>query len=310
MIEFYPEGWLINTEENKNFLSSSSNLIEAQRIEKILEAKATVCDSEHNLIVDLGCMKGIIPRTEGAIGIREGTIRDIAVISKVNKPICFVVTGFDKDENGKLFAKLSRRKAQEICMDNYIMDLIPGDVIKAKVTHMEPFGTFTDIGCGIISFLPIDSISISRINHPKERFSIGTDIKVIVKTNENGRINLTHKELLGTWQENANQFSIGETVAGIIRSVEDYGVFVELTPNLAGLAELKEGVVPGHQASVYIKNIIPEKMKVKLVIIDTFDYSSPPPVPTYFFDQSHMDCFTYSPSDCNKIIKTDFNNQF
>lgn len=60
-----------------------------------------MCDSEHNLIVDMGCMKGIIPRIEGAIGIREGTIRDIAVISKVNKPVCFTITGFEKDQNGK-----------------------------------------------------------------------------------------------------------------------------------------------------------------------------------------------------------------
>ncbi len=309
MIEFYPEGWLINSDENKNFLSSPSNLIEAQRCEKILEARAIVCDSEHNLIVDMGCMKGIIPRIEGAIGIREGTIRDIAVISKVNKPVCFTITGFEKDQNGKTIANLSRRKAQEICMQEYVSKLTPGDVISAKVTHMEPFGAFADIGCGIISFLPIDAISISRINHPKERFLVGDDIKVIVKSNENGRINLTHKELLGTWQENADKFSIGETVAGVIRSVEDYGIFVELTPNLAGLAELKEGIVPGQQASVYIKNIIPDKMKIKLVIIDTFDYDCSTLEHKYFFDGSHMDLFTYSPSGCNKIIQTDFTNQ-
>ena len=47
-----------------------------------------------------------------------------------------------------------------------------------------------------------------------------------------------------------------ETVAGIIRSIENYGVFVELTPNLAGLAELRDGVRVNHQASVYIKAII------------------------------------------------------
>ena len=49
-------------------------------------------------------------------------------------------------------------------------------------------------------------------------------------------------------------FSIGETVSGIVRSVEDYGVFVELAPNLAGLAEPCEDVTQGMQVSVYIKN--------------------------------------------------------
>lgn len=44
-----------------------------------------------------------------------------------------------------------------------------------------------------------------------------------------------------------------------IRSIEGYGIFIELTPNLAGLAEYRENTYPGQQATVYIKNIIPEK---------------------------------------------------
>ena len=67
-------------------------LEDAKNSEKILEAKACVCDSSHNLIVDLAGIKGIIPREEGAIGIKDGSVRDIAVISRVNRPVCFVVT--------------------------------------------------------------------------------------------------------------------------------------------------------------------------------------------------------------------------
>ena len=76
---------------------------------------------------------------------------------------------------------------------------------------------------------------------------------------QNLRVSLSHKELLGTWEENAALFSSGETVSGIVRSVEHYGVFVELAPNLAGLAEPKDGVKVGQQASVYIKNLIPDE---------------------------------------------------
>lgn len=47
-----------------------------------------------------------------------------------------------------------------------------------------------------------------------------------------GRIVLTLRELLGTWSENAACFAPGETVVGIVRSVEDYGVFIEIAPNL------------------------------------------------------------------------------
>ncbi|MDD5953067.1 MAG: S1 RNA-binding domain-containing protein [Oscillospiraceae bacterium] len=303
---YYPEGRLLDTAQNRAALVSPSTLADACRDGQILEARAVVCDSEHNLIVDLGCMKGIIPREESAIGIREGTVRDIAILSRVNRPVCFLVTGFDTLPDGTTVARLSRRMAQEQCQQSYLSTLSPGDVIDATITHLEVFGAFADIGCGIISLLPIDAISISRISHPAERFSVGMEIKAIVKTIENQRITLSHKELLGTWTENAARFSPGETVGGIVRSVEPYGIFVELAPNLAGLAELKEGVEPGQQASVYIKNMIPSRMKVKLIVIDTFDGPCHPQCPDYFFTGKHMDAFHYSPPDCEKQIVTVF----
>ena len=306
MFGYFPEGRLIDTVENKTALQSSASLNEAYRAGQILEARAVVCDSSHNLIVDLGFMTGIIPREEGALGIREGSVRDIAIISRVNRPVCFLVTGFEKRPEGKTVAILSRRAAQERCMEEAISQLHPGDVIDARVTHLENFGVFADIGCGIVALLPIDSISVSRIDHPRERFSVGMDIRVVIKSIENGRITLSQKELLGSWEQNASMFAAGETVAGIVRSVEPYGIFVELTPNLAGLAEAKEGIEPGQQASVYIKNIIPSRMKIKLVIIDTFDYEYHPATPKYFFSGDHMERFVYSPPCSEKEVITEF----
>lgn len=306
MSEYLPEGKLVATQENINILHSVPLLNEARRNETILEARASVCDSKHNLIVDLGVMKGIIPREEGAIGIRDGSVRDIAVISRVNRPVCFTVTEIRTDENGEPFAILSRENAQKKCLENYISKLCCGDVVDAKITHLENFGAFADIGCGIVALMPIDTISVSRIEHPKERFTDGMDIKAVIKSIENGRISLSHKELLGTWEENARDFCAGETVSGIVRSVENYGAFVELAPNLAGLAESREGVKAGQQASVYIKSIIPEKMKIKLIIIDTFDYTYNPQQPEYFCNDTHIDRFLYSPAECSKRVETVF----
>lgn len=175
------------------------------------------------------------------------------------------------------------------------------------MTHMEPFGCFVDIGCGIPSLIPIDSISVSRIFHPKDRFTCGQDIKAVIRSiDENGRITLTHRELLGSWEENAALFSVGETVSGIVRSVENYGIFVELTPNLAGLAEPKEGVHPGQQASVYIKNLLPEKMKAKLIIVDAFDAPYEPEPIRYFYLGGHMDRWDYSPPGAVRQIFSQF----
>jgi len=306
MTKYLPEGQLINTVENKNALKSIFTLQEAMAQGRILEARATTCDSEHNLIVDLPNIKGIIPRLEGAIGIDNGSTRDIALISKVNKPVCFKILSISTNEQNETVAILSRKAVQNECMKEFIGKLSAGDVIPARVTHLEQFGCFVDVACGIPSLIPIDAISISRISHPSDRFSTGQDIFVVIKSIENNRICLSHKELLGTWEENAEKYNCGETVSGIVRSVEEYGIFIELSPNLAGLAEPRENVYIGQHASVYIKALIPEKMKVKLIIVDVFDAKYPNKNLDYYTTNGNISRWTYSSPYSEKIIESIF----
>ena len=305
-MEYRPEGFIYSTDSNKRYLSDTDGLSEAMKKGVILEGKAVLCTSSHDLIIDLPCAKGIIRREDGAIGIKEGKTRDIALISRVNKIVCFKVIGLELTADDEVVAILSRKAAQEECQDKYIQNMKKGDIIDARVTHLEQFGCFVDIGCGIPSLIPIDSMSVSRISHPSDRFYAGQNIKAVVTENNNGRIFLTHKELLGTWTENAARFRVSETVPGIVRSIEDYGIFVELAPNLAGLTEPREGIRTGQSVSVYIKAILPEKMKIKLIIVDTCCEDISPAEYDYFISSGHIDSWVYSSNESDKIIRTDF----
>ena len=311
--KYLPEGNLIKTPENRGYISSQSGLERASAEGRILEATALRCDSDMRLYVDLYGMRGIIEKREAAF-CREGeAMKDIAVISRVGKPVCFKVLGIDYDAHGP-FARLSRRDAQIECAENYLADLIPGDIVNATVTHLENFGAFVDVGCGIPSLLSVDCISVSRISHPRDRLAPGMPIRCAVRSidESSGRIFVTMRELLGTWEENASRFEIGHTVAGIGRSIENYGIFIELAPNLAGLAELRDGGFPcpspGDYAAVYIKNIIPERMKVKLVMIDSYAPEGAPARLEYFIGEQtkHIDRWLYSPKNSKKIIETVF----
>ena len=307
--KYLPEGFLTDTAENAEALSSQASLERAMRDGKILEAPAVMCDSELNVTVDLGCMKGVIPREEAALCCDGTQVKDIAIITRVGKPVCFTVMSIGKDFYGQPVAHLSRRAAQKACTEEFLDTLRAGDIIDARVTHLEHFGAFVDIGCGIVSLLSIDCISVSRITHPRDRFRVGDRIKCVIKSidRESGRIYVTHKELLGTWEQNAGRFSIGQTVAGIVRSVEDYGIFVELTPNLAGLAEYKDGITVGQSAAVYIKNMVGQRMKIKLVLIDSSPAPASPEPFNYFLPESgHIDRWKYSPDECDKMIESFF----
>ena len=95
------------------------------------------------------------------------------------------------------------------------------------------------------------------------------DVVVKYIDRENKKINLSYREHFGTWEENAQKFKIGETVKGIVRETEKNhnGIFVELTPNLVGMAEYKEGISYGQNIPVYIKKIDYNKKKVKLLFV-------------------------------------------
>ncbi len=310
MNSYMPEGALIKKETNYDYVSTKAGLEEALEKQIILEAPALLCDHNFNLHIGLGGgVRGIIPRGEVQISRGDG-VKDIAILTRVGKPVSFKVLGFEALPSGESVAILSRKAAQEECLESYLSGLIPGDVIPARVTHIESFGAFLDVGCGIISLLSIDSISVSRIAHPSSRLSVGDSVYTVIKgKDERGRLFLSMRELLGTWEENARGFSEGETVKGTVRSVESYGVFVELTPNLAGLAEYREDTSPGDTAAVYIKSIIPEKMKVKLIIIDTHESVAERPSLRYFIDPEktkHIDAWTYSPTSSKRIIESVF----
>ena len=310
MNKYKPEGMLITDQKNYDLIKSYDGLKYAMERQLILESTVTMCDHQFNLFVDLGQgIKGVVPRDEVVYSSSE-SVKDIAILTRVGKTISFKVIGFSLDGNGKKIAILSRRAAQKECIDNYISTLSPGDIIPSRITHIENFGAFVDIGCGITSLLSIDAISISRISHPSLRINVGDFIYTVVKGRDAlDRIFVSERELLGTWEENAALFKVGETVTGVIRSVESYGIFVELKPNLAGLAEYRGDVHPGQFAAVYIKSIIPEKMKIKLIIIDTSDCDVKNTPLEYFIDVNHIahiDSWRYSPASCNRTIETLF----
>lgn len=307
---YVPEGELIGQAWNKEYISSPAGLERAMLKGKILEATALKCDGEMNLYIDLGGILGVIPKSEVQYSPTGEPIKDIAVITRVGKPVCFKVMGFGKHRD-RSCVMLSRREAQKECTLEYLSRIMPGDIIAARVTHLEQFGAFVDIGCGIISLLSVDCISISRISHPSERLACGDSIFAVVRQIDGAtsRFFVSLRELLGTWEENAADFSAGQTVTGIIRSIENYGIFVELTPNLAGLAELRPDVSVGQSAAVYIKSIIPERMKIKLVLIDSQGASCERKKPRYFIDTSlvsHLDSWRYSPAGCPKVIESIF----
>lgn len=146
-----------------------------------------------------------------------------------------------------------------------------GQIVDGTVTGIKPYGAFIKVENGPVGLAYIEDLSVVRIKSPEERVHLGQKIKCMVKdiNQDTGKINLSYKDCLGTWEENAEKFEEGMKVKGIVRDTEKHknGIFIELTPNLVGMAEYTEKLNYGDEVDVCIKKIQPEKRKVKLVIV-------------------------------------------
>lgn len=263
--KFVPEGW--NPQKKQLSELELCNAIEEN---KILEGYVEKCDANYNLYI--ACKNnivGIIPRNEiEAINVdARGMPRPNLCINKVNKFVQFKVKGIDSSNH----YILSRRNVCQDAMDWAIYELKEGTIVNGIVKSIQPYGVFVEIGGGMVGLLHIEDISVARIKNPTERFQIGQKIQVMIKSIDTKaqRIILTYKELLGSWEENVAFFHEGDTVAGIAREVDKAkkGIFIELRPNLVGMAEYKANIAYGENVTVYIKRIIPDKKKIKLVIL-------------------------------------------
>lgn len=251
---FLPEGW-------KNGSLTINNDIFEGIVEK--------CDENYNLYVKLdNGVSGIIPREEveeinlGSDGLPKVNL----CAGKVNRYVQFKQKG--KDGDNLLF---SRRDVQKEVLDFVKNNLEVGQIVNGIVKNITPYGAFIDIGGGVVGLVHIEDLSIARIKSPFERIKIGQKLNIMVKSidRETGRVNLSYKEILGNWEENVQNFFVGMKTKGIVRETEKNknGIFIELTPNLVGMAEYKEGLNYGEKIDIFIKKIDYDRKKIKLVVV-------------------------------------------
>lgn len=261
-INFRPEGWMnkIDNIENGTIERYIQN-------NKTLQGFVYKCDEYYNLYLHLGDgLTGVIPRKEiEGINLSENGIVDSALCTgKVNKFVQFKVKEVKKDN----MAILSRKEVQQETLENFKEKLEIGTNVKGIVKSIKPYGAFVEIGGGVVGLVHIEDLSVARIKTPYERLKIGQVINIKVKDidRQKGKISLSYKEMLGTWEENANKFKKGMYTSGIVRETEKNknGIFIELLPNLVGMAEYKEGLIYGQNINVIIKKIDYDKKKIKL----------------------------------------------
>lgn len=120
--------------------------------------------------------------------------------------------------------------------------LSEGQVIRGDVKNITHYGAFIDIG-GVDGLLHITDMTWGRVSHPSEMLRLGETItvKVLSFDKANEKISLGLKQLQDNpWEKISESISVGSKIKGKISSITDYGLFVEVAPEVEGLIHISE----------------------------------------------------------------------
>ena len=300
MQKYLPENW---EQIHTKFLTINdaiAKLNQAKQAGTVLKGCVSKVDNQNNMYIDMGCVTGLIPYHEFEKPYRQGAvISPNRIKAKVNSYLNFIVIATDKISEETV--TLSRMQAIEFIKEDLFPSLKIGDVFDGIVENIDKRGTaaFIDIGGGVLGYLHITDASDVRVKDISERFKVGDRVKVSIKSIDvsGKKINLSHRDILGSWEDNASRFKIGDTVPGVIRDRIGVGILVELTPNLMGLIDFEQGIEYGDLIKVQVKAINTETQRIKLKIItdtltpevNTSGYVRPDDDPLYDISSSGDD---------------------
>ena len=117
--------------------------------------------------------------------------------------------------------------------------IVPGAVVKGRVTSVREFGAFVDLGAGVQGLLHVSEIGWSRVSDPSQMLKPGDEItaKVLRVDDDMQRIALGLKQLTDDpWSTVADKYAVGQVCTGRVVRLEAFGAFVELEPGIEALA--------------------------------------------------------------------------
>jgi small subunit ribosomal protein S1 len=151
-----------------------------------------------------------------------------------------------------------------------------GAVLQGRVTSVRDFGAFVDIG-GVEGLIHVSELGYGRAEHPSEVVQEGQVVEAQVirvdeVANAAGRrqVALSLKALArDPWETIGERFSVGTTVAGVVRRLEQFGAFVEIAPGIDGLVHVSKIVLDRRIAHPRQVLNIGDQVEVTIVGIDT-----------------------------------------
>jgi small subunit ribosomal protein S1 len=135
---------------------------------------------------------------------------------------------------------VSEKAAWEEEQKDVLSALKIGDIVLGKITAVADFGAFLKFN-NLEGLIHISELAWQRIDHPREIVKIGQDVKAEIISIDGSKIFLSMKKLTDDpWKKINEKYKVGQIVKGKILKANPFGFFVELDPEIHGLAHISE----------------------------------------------------------------------
>lgn len=142
------------------------------------------------------------------------------------------------ETDGKLI--VSEKAVWEEKQKSVLSQFKVGDIVEGEVTALADFGAFLKFS-GLEGLIHISELAWQRIDHPSDILKVGQTLKAQIIGLEGSKIFLSIKKLTDDpWKDVAKKYKVGDVVEGTILKINPFGFFVELDPDIHGLAHVSE----------------------------------------------------------------------
>ncbi len=193
--------------------------------------------TDYGAFVDLGGLDGLLHITD----MSWGRIGHPSEMIKAGETIKVVVLKFDGEkERVSLGLKQLIPDPWGSVSDRYL----PGTRVTGKIVSLADYGAFVEMEEGVEGLLHVSEMSwTKRVSHPSKLLSVGDEVEVVVLDIDpaNRRISLGLKQIApNPWETVRATHPIGSRINGTVKSITDFGVFIEVEDGLDGLAHISD----------------------------------------------------------------------
>jgi small subunit ribosomal protein S1 len=189
------------------------------------------------IFVDLGGVDGLVHITD----VSWGRITHPEEILNVGDTINVVVLEYDED---KKRISLGMKQLTPHPWDTLPEDIQEGSRVMGKVVNMEDYGAFVEIATGVEGLVHVSEMSWStHLKSPQEYVKLGDEVEVVVLAidRDERKLSLGIKQLaIDPWETVEERYPINSKHNAVVRSMTNFGLFVELEPGIDGLVHISD----------------------------------------------------------------------